>query len=541
MLKRILGLLGWLGVAVVFAAVAIRFLKPEWRQWYQGLALAGLACTLLYILSQWREIARSFSGRHARLGTLAAASVAVLLAILVVVNVLAKNHNKRWDLTAAKQFSLSEQTQKILQSIDKPLQVRVFAGRDDFERFRERLDEYQYHSKHVSVEYIDAERRPTLANQYQIAQLGTVVLEYGGQIERVTADTEQALTNGLIKVVQGRQNKVYFVQGHGERTPDDSDRGGYSTIAALLGSENFAQDKLVLAQQKEMPADATVLIVAGPKSDFLPAEIEMIKAYLGRGGKMLFLLDPPERADAPELTDVSALLKEWNIEIGNNVVINMLADYELKNDQAIDVSALATLPGSDGTFVLAAQYERHPITQGFRTVSAYRLVRSVTAAPDAPSGRVAQNLIQTTSTSWAETDLKRLMASGQVAREPGKGDKEGPISLAAAVSAPAADTPGTESDKKDDQPKPETRIAVFGDSDFATNGVLGFAGNRDVFLNTVNWLAQQENLIAIRPRDPEDRRVTLTARQQALVRLIAIFVIPGLILLAGVQTWWRRR
>lgn len=541
MLKRILGLLGWLGVAVVFAALAIRFLKPEWQPWYQGLALAGLACTLLYILSQWREVARSFSGRHARLGTLAAASVLVLLAILVAVNYLARNHNKRWDLTAAKQFSLSEQTQKILRSLDKPLQIRVFAEKDQFDRFRERLDEYQYHSKHVSVEYIDAERRPTLAAQYQVAQLGTVVLEYQGHIERVTSDTEQALTNGLIKIIQGKQNKAYFVQGHGERTPDDSDRGGYSTIASLLESENFAQGKLVLAQQKEIPADATVLIVAGPKSDFLPAEIDAIKRYLARGGKMFFLLDPRERPEAPELTNLIALLKEWSVEVGDNVVINMLADYDVKNDEAIDVSALATLPGSDGTFVLAAQYDRHPITQGFRTVSAYRLARSVSAITDGASGRPAQNLIETTSTSWAETDLKRLMTSGQVAREPGKGDKQGPISLAAAVSAPAADAPAAESEKKDDQPKPETRIAVFGDSDFATNAVLGFYGNRDMFLNAVSWLAQQENLIAIRPRDPEDRRVNMTARQQTLVRLITIFLIPGLILLAGVQTWWRRR
>ena len=131
MVKRILGLLGWLGVALVFAAVAIRFLKPEWQQYYNGLAIGGLVCTLLYILSQWREIGQSFAGRQARFGTLAAASVLVVLGILVAINYLSTRYNKRWDLTAARQFSLSDQTKKVLQDLKEPVKVRVFARSDD--------------------------------------------------------------------------------------------------------------------------------------------------------------------------------------------------------------------------------------------------------------------------------------------------------------------------------------------------------------------------------------------------------------------------
>jgi ABC-type uncharacterized transport system involved in gliding motility auxiliary subunit len=513
-------------------------LKPEW-QWFRTLAMAGLACTLLYILSQWRDVARSFSGRNARLGSLAAASVVVVLAILVAINYLAKRHNKRWDWTAAQQFSLSDQTKKVLHGLQRPMKIRVFAKPEEFNRFRERLDEYQYESKQLNVEYIDPERKPTVANQDKVTQMGTVVLEYDGRTERVTSDTEQALTNGLIKVIQGKQTKLYFIQGHGERSSDDSERTGYSSIAGLLASENFATDKLVLAQQRQIPADATVVVIAGPKEDFFPAEIEALKAYLAKGGKVLFLLDPRERADSPELTNLVALLKDWGIEVGDNVVINVPSDVQLKEGEAVDVGALASLPNSDGTFVLAAKYDQHPIIQGFRILSAYRLVRSVTAAPAGSNGRTAQNLVETTETSWAETDLKRLTSSGQVAREPAKGDKGGPISIAAAVAAPLAQA--TPPDPKAPQDAPETRIAVFGDSDFASNGLLGFQGNHNLFMNAVNWLAQQENLISIRPRDPQDRRVTLTARQQSLIRLLAIFVIPGVILAAGVQTWWRRR
>ena len=515
-------------MALVFAAVAIRFTRPELQPWYNGLALAGLACTLLYMLSQWREVARSFSGRQARLGSLAAASVAVVLGILIAINYLASRHNKRWDLTAAKQFSLADQTKKVLQGLQRPVHIRVFDKSDDFARFHERLDEYEYASKQVTVEYIDMERRPALANQFQVQTPGTVVLEYDGRTEKVSSDGEQELTNGLIKVVQGKQHKVYFVQGHGEKATDATEQTGYSTIAAALGSDNFTNDKLVLAQQKEVPEDASVLIVAGPKTDFFPAEIDMLKRYLAKGGKVFFLLDPPDRADAPALTNVIALLKDWAIDIGTNVVV--------------DVSGMGQLLGTDVSVPVAVKYEPHPITDRFNLLTAYPLARSVTAIAGGANGRTAQNLVDTSANSWAESNIKELTTTGRVARELDKGDKAGPVSLAAAVSAPAEGTPPpADPAKAADAPKPETRIAVFGDSDFVTNGYLGIPGNKDLFLNTVNWLAQQENLISIRPRDPESRGVSMTADRAQVIFWLTILIIPGLILAAGVQTWWRRR
>ncbi len=530
MLKRVLGLLGWLGVALVFAAVAIRFSRPEWQQYYVGLALAGLACTLLYILSQWREIGRSLSGRQARLGSIAAASVLLVLAILVAINYLAARYNKRWDLTAAKQFSLSDQTRKVLQGLQKPVHVRVFDRSEGFPRFHERLDEYQYASKQVSVEYIDLERRPALANQFQVQTPGTVVIEYEGRTEKVTTDGEQELTNGLIKVVQGKQHKVYFVQGHGEKSTDGSDRRGYSSIVSSLTSDNFLTDKLVLAQQKDVPNDASIVVVAGPKTDFFPAEIDALKRYLARGGKVFFLLDPPDRADAPALTNLAALLKDWDIEIGTNVVV--------------DVSGMGQLLGTDVSVPVAAKYEPHPITDQFNLLTAFPLARSVSAIAGGVNGHNAQNLVSTSANSWAESNIKELTTTGKVARELDKGDKAGPISLAAAVSAPAAEaTPPAAADpaKGPEPAKPESRIAVFGDSDFVSNGYLGIPGNRDLFLNTVNWLAQQENLISIRPREAGASTLTMTADAARRIFLLAVLIIPGLILAAGVQTWWRRR
>jgi len=533
MLKRVLGLLGWLGVALVFGAVAIRFTRPEWQQWYNGLALAGLACTLLYILSQWREVVRSFSGRQARLGSLAAGSVVVVLGILIAINYLSSRHNKRWDLTAAKQFSLSDQTKKVLQGLQKPVHIRVFDRSEGFARFRERLDEYQYQSKQLTVEYVDMERKPTLAGEAKITAPGTILIDYERSTERVTSDGEQELTNGLIKVIQGKTHKVYFVQGHGEHSPEGSDRAGYSTIAASLKNDNFETESIVLAQQKSVPADASVLIAAGPKTDFFPAEVDMLKPYLAKGGKLMLLLDPPDRSDSPPLANLITLAKDWGIDVGTNIVV--------------DVSGMGQLLGTDVSVPVAAKYDTHPITDRFTLLTAYPLARSVTSIEGGVGGHSAQNLVDTSKNSWAESDIKRLMTSGQVERELDKGDKAGPVSLAAAVSAAASDAPapaatsGDSPNKPADAPKPETRMVVFGDSDFVTNGYLGIPGNRDLFLNSVNWLAQQENLISIRPKDPEDRRVSLTADQAKLIFWLSILIIPGLILAAGVQTWWRRR
>jgi ABC-type uncharacterized transport system involved in gliding motility auxiliary subunit len=532
MVKRILGLLGWLGVVLVFAAVVAKYSPTgRWADYSNRLAIAGLVCTLLYILSQWREILQAFGGRQARLGTLASASVIVVLAILVAINYLGARRNKRWDLTAAKQFSLSDQTRKVLQDLKQPVHIRVFArAGEETERFRDRLDEYAQASKQVTIEYIDPERKPTVAQQYGITSLGTVLIEYAGRTEKVTSDGEQELTNALIKVIQGKQPKVYFTQGHGEKDTTSSDRSGFGSISAALTSDNMTVDKLVLAQQTAVPADADVVVIAGPKTDFLQPELDMLKTYLAHGGKVFVMLDPVIKADQPQLTGLEALLKEWGITAGRDVVL--------------DVSGMGRLIGTDESVPVAASYPPHPITQNFNLLTAYPLTRSMTPIQGGTNGRTAQPLVETSARSWAETDLKGL-ASGQPAKLDDN-DKKGPVTLAAAVSAPATEAAAAKPDAKtgsdtSTDKKPETRVAAFGDSDFATNAVLGVQGNRDLFLNTVNWLAQQENLISIRARDPEDRRITLTEGGQSLLRLVALLLVPGLIFIAGIQTWWRRR
>ena len=542
MLKRILSVIGWIGtllVAAAFLASAARWtgrdlLGPRGDPYVFWAAIAGLVCVLLYMAGQWREVARSFQHRQTRYGTMALTGIVAFMGILVLINMVAKGRNKRWDLTQGQIYSLSDQTLKILSSLDAPVTVRLFGRDPDFAQYRDRLDEYAHGSSRVTVQYIDADKQPALAKQYEVQTLGTTVFEYKGRVERVTASTEQDLTNGLIKVLAGKENHAYFTSGHGERDHASSEREGYSGIAAALQRDNFKVDKLVLAQQADVPADTTVVIVAGPSIDFFANEVDALRRYITKGGKVLFMVDPPGKPDSPPLTNLTALIREWGAQLGNDVVV--------------DVSGMGQLLGTDASVPVAASYPSHAITERFNYVTAYPMARSVVPVPDASSGPnkpVAQAFIETSARSWAETDIKDLLGSGKVAMDVSKGDRQGPISLGVAVTAPIEGAPGASANdaaKKDEaQPKPEVRLVVLGDSDFVANAAGNIPGNLDLFLNTVNWLAQQESLIAIRPRQPQDRRVTMNATQQRNVLWLSVFVLPGLIIGSGVYTWWRRR
>jgi ABC-type uncharacterized transport system involved in gliding motility auxiliary subunit len=527
MMNRILSLIGWLGTAMVFVAVAIRFGYPAKEQWAYYLAWGGLVCVLAYTLGQWREIAKLFERRQARYGTLMGVSILVVLGILVAINYIGSKQNKRWDLTANKQFSLSDQSRNVVAKLDSPMQVQVFAQEPQFPRYQERIKEYEYASSKISTEYIDPEKKPSVAKQNNIDRMPTIVFNYKGRSERVNAEGEQDLTNAIIKVVSGQQRKVYFTQGHGEKDTTSSEGAGYNIIATALGRENYSVDKLTIAQQGSVPDDASVVVVAGPKTDFFAPEMEALKKYLDKQGKLLLELDPPDKLDSPPLTNLIALAHDWGIQAGNNVVV--------------DVSGMGRMIGTDASVpVVAPPYPSHAIAQRLSLLTAFPLAREASPVSGGVNGHVAQTFLETGPRSWAETDLKSLMTTGAVSLDEAKGDKKGPVPLGSAVSAAAAPAappkPG-----EPDAPKPETRVAVIGDSDFAANGTLGVPGNRDLFMNTIGWLSQQDNLISIRPKDADDRRITLTATQESNIFWLSLLIIPGFVFGAGVMTWWKRR
>jgi ABC-type uncharacterized transport system involved in gliding motility auxiliary subunit len=525
MLKRAFDIVAWLGVALVLGSLAARVLQPD-ATYSRWLAWGGLFCILVYVLGQWREVAKAFAGRSTRLGSISIASVLVVLAILAAINYISSREHKRWDLTTSGQFTLSPQTVKVLASLDAPLKLTVFARETEFSTFRDRLDQYQYVSKRLSTEYVDPDKKPALARQLQIQAYGTVAVQYKDRVERVVGSTEQDLTNGIIKVVTGKERTVYFTQGHGEKDTAGAERGGYSGVVSQLARDNCKVEKLPLAQKPEVPADATAVVVAGPKTDLLPAEADALRAYLAKGGKLMLMLDPPDKVDAPVLTNLIALAHEWGIDVGTDIVV--------------DASGVGRLLGTDATVPVAVNYPSHPIAQDMDLLTAFPLARSVTPLPAGVNGHVAQAFVQTSANSWAEKDIAGVLAGGKVALDEAKGDKRGPITIGAAVSAaaPSAAPAGTPGEAA---PKLESRVVAFGDSDFASNAAIGISGNGNLFLNAVNWLTQQENLIAIRPKDADDTRLTMTANQQLRVVILALFVLPVVIFGSGVYAWWRRR
>jgi ABC-type uncharacterized transport system involved in gliding motility auxiliary subunit len=528
-MQRILGILSWVGVVLVFAALVVRFTKPEWDQYATWGAWAGLGLVVLYTLGQWRDIVAFFRRRNARYGTIAGVSVVVVLGILVAVNYLSNRRNKRWDLTENKQYSLSEQSMKLLASLQAPTKFMVFDQATSLERFRPRLESYAYGSRQVDVDYIDVDKDPIKTKEYKVDTYGTIVIEYMGRTERVTTDSEQDITNALIKVVNPTAKKVYFLSGHGEKDPGNSDRKvGYSTIADSLKRDNYEFATLALAQTNEIPMDATVIVIAGPRTDLLEQEVPLINTYLtSRSGKLLVLLDPPENVKAPApMPRLTGLLDEWGIKATESVVV--------------DVSGLTSNPTAP---VAAPPYPSHAITDNFGFITVFPLVRHL-QPETSPQKRSGQTFVQTAARSWAEMSLASLSDQKGISADPDKGDVTGPVSIGVATAVPATTpepAPASTEKPVDETPKPETRVAAIGDSDFISNAYLGVEGNRDLFMNTVNWLAQQESLIAIRPRDPADRRMTLTENKTTAILLLSIFVIPAVVLGAGVYSWWRRR
>jgi ABC-type uncharacterized transport system involved in gliding motility auxiliary subunit len=461
-----------------------------------------------------------------------------VLAILVGLNWLVARRDKRWDLTAASSFTLSDQTVKVIGALSQPIRVLVFDTAGGFQRFRDALGMYTNASRNIHVEYVDMDREPARAREYEITAPGTVVMEYQGRREKVMSDREQDLTNTLIKLTTGRQVKAYFVQGHGERDTAGNDRTGYASVVDVLKRDNYTVDKVVLAQSPTgVPSDASVLVIAGPSADYLQPEVDAIRSYLRKGGKALFLLDPPVGSSARPVPALEGLLKEWGITLGHDVVI--------------DISGMGQLLGTDASVPVVASYMNHPVTDNFNLLTAFPLTQSVKGVAGVELGTAnTQNVIQTSDRSWSESDVKSLSAGGKVSLDEKAGDQRGPITIALSLSmdapdaTPAAAAPSdgeTKTPPGEAPKKPQMRILVAGDSDFASNAAAGIQGNADLFVNMVNWLTQQEDLIAIRPRDAGDRRITMTADQQRNLLWLSLLIIPGMILGSGVYAWSKRR
>ncbi len=466
-----------------------------------SLLIAGGVLTLAAIIFNFRAIRESSRRRSTRLGANTTVMIVAVVAIIGFANFLGYRHHKRIDVTTEKLYSLSDQTRKIVSDLKKDVKVLLF-DKDDQQRLGDQMKEYRNLSSHFSFERIDPQKNLEAAKQYKVSKIGEVVIACGDRNERPKDTTEQSIINAIFKVTRDSLKKICFVEGHGEKKLSSTDEGdGYGVVDKMLKNENYETKSINLVASNEVPSDCDVLVLAGPKQSLFPQEASAIGKHLEKGGKAMLLIDPDTD---PKLEDV---LPSWGIQLGNNTVV--------------DASGVGRFFGLGFGAPLARSYGSHPITKDFEgTMTFFPLSRSVETTPG--SGASTTDLMKTSEESWAGTEIN----SDKVAFDDGK-DKRGPITLGVAASK-------SEGDK-------EARLVVIGDSDFAANQFVGVQRNGYLFMNSINWLAQDEDLISIRPKNPADRRVSMTEADQNQLFWITLVFMPLATIGSGVYIWWRRR
>jgi ABC-type uncharacterized transport system involved in gliding motility auxiliary subunit len=516
--------LNYVALALILAALAAWAVWPYKKAVILTLGLLGLAVLAFYIALNFSSLRRGFRRRSFIYSGNMLLVIVLVLAILTLANYFLSKHDYRIDFTAAKVHSLSDQSVTVLKNLKTDVTLKCFFRETNYSRaaMENLLKIYAYHSPRIKYEFIDPDRNPALVKRYGITQDGTTVFEAGDKESRITGATEEDVTNALIKVTRASKKALYFLEGHGEAALDDTDENGYSDVKAELEKLGYEVKKQTLALANTFPKDCALLVVAGPQKDLLPEELDTLKKYIQDGGRVLFMVDPET------VTGLTPFLAQYGFKLENDVVVD----------------TVSRLLGGDYFMPVVSEYEEHPITRKFSYATFFPFARSVEISDAHPEGETLTALAKTSPNSWAERELQEK----QVKFNKDK-DRQGPINLAAVAtlkvqpeSPPASETkPG---EKAAETPKPrekEARLAVVGDSDFVKNRYYGLSGNGNFFLNIVNWLTEESDLISIQPKTQTPRTLLLSPAQGRLIFFVSVVILPLLILVLGLGVWLRRR
>jgi ABC-type uncharacterized transport system involved in gliding motility auxiliary subunit len=526
-LKRILDFLAPAGFLLAIGTLAWTRTGRTLPGGLRPYLIGALALVLVHLVLRFEDLTRVLGRRQVKYGSNTFVLVVAVLGLLGAANYLASRHTKRFDLTKDQRYSLSDQTRKVLAGLQDDIKITYFQRSRDAARGQDRLKEYQALSSRLKTEFVDPVQSPARAQAYDVrGPWPILVVEKGDKRERVSNDGEQDITNALIKVTREGQKTVCLLEGEGERSGEESGERGFSGVKSALTKALYQTKNVFLMREKTVPGDCTVLLVGGPEKDLLPETTAAIKDFVKQGGKALVLVEAELKESYPHLV---ALLKDWNIEAGRDVVV--------------DVSGMGQLFGFSELAPLAIEYPWHAITKDFRLPTLYGGARSMKAGTATIEGVSAQDLVKTSDQSWSESDLT---LKGPIRFDEGK-DTKGPIALAAVATvkgptpAPTPTPSPAPSPAPEEKKAPEGRVVAIGDADFASNALLGFQGNQDFFLNTVAWLAEDADLISIRPREPENQALFLSRQAQQNVAWVALVLLPLAFVIGGVVSWWRRR
>lgn len=450
--------------------------------------------------------------RQTKYAAYATVYILVAIAIVTVANVLADRYNKTYDATSNKRYSLSDQTAKIVKGLKQDANITYFNQTKEFREGKDLLDQYANLSHKVHVKYVDPDKNPEVAREAGIRSLGTAVVQIGAKHEEAKSMTEEGVTGAFIRDLKSTVRTVCFAGGSGEKQIDNSDREGLSQFKDLMGKDNYQTQTVDLLQKAEVPSECTVLVLAGPTSNYEQPEVDAIKKYVEDGGRAFFMLDPPLKLGHPEIADNDALtnlLQSWGVS--------------MQKDLILDLNPIGQLTGLGPQVALVTHYASQPIVNEMKgTATGFPLARSMEIKNTDKTS--VEKLFDSSSSSFATSNLSSPEVN---VRDPK--NKKGPLTIAAA---------GTYKTGKENS---DGRFVVIGSSGWAANRFLGFNGNDDLALNAVNWLSSDEDLISIRPKPQDDRRITMTQGQLSLVRATSQFVLPLVVVIAGVGVWWKRR
>ncbi|MBV8811513.1 MAG: GldG family protein [Acidobacteriaceae bacterium] len=454
----------------------------------------------------------AISSRQARFGATATLYTIVVIAVLVLINWLANHYNKTVDTTSNKRFTLSQETKKVVKGLKEPATITYFDKASGFDQAKGILDRYKnLDPGKIRIQYIDFQKQPTLARSYGLRSPATAYVEIGPRREEANALTEEGITGAFLKDLKGVR-KVCFVSGDQEHPLEDSDSNGLSQYKKLLERDNYQQQAVTLIDKTSVPSDCNVLVVAGPQNNYTPNEVTAIKNYVENGGRAMFLMDPPldfGHEHIAENAGLTGLLQSWGVTLNKDLVL--------------EENPMGQLFGFGPEIPLVSNYGSQPIVNDLKGIfTGFPVARSM----DIKNGdkTTVEKLFSTSDHAIATTKLNTNEVNPA---DPS--NKKGPFILGAA---------GTYNTGK---PNNSGRFVVIGSSGFLDNAMIGFQANRDLALNAVNWLSSDEDLISIRPKQPEDRRLNVTQRQMNIFAYTDFIAIPLILIVGGVAIFLKRR
>jgi len=492
------------------AGIILYIIQREWNIYLQiSLALTVIGLAVFAVLDPDR-VRKALTGRQARYGSNAIIMAIAFVGILAVVNYLGYQNNQRWDLTEGQQNTLAPETVDTLESLPQEVQATAFfTTRANPTQAETLLEQYRFQSDgNFNYQFVDPEEDPIAAQNAGITRDRTIILRMGDRQETVTIISERELTAAMIRLISDEVQAVYFLTGHGEHNPTDSGEEAFSQVRSTLEDKSYMVEVLNLLTSNNIPEDARVIVIAGPVQPLALEEVDLLNGFLEAGGSLIVMQEPLPVTEFGESADPLAeyLTENWGINLGQDIVVDLT---------------------SQSPFVAwANEYASHPITE--------RLQGLVTAFPTARSVQVTRTITGTNQTelvftaqqAWAETDLESVEDQDQQITPDEGVDLVGRVPLG--IVAERTDTGG--------------RLVVFGDSDFASDANFDRYGNGDLMINSVDWSAEQEILINLTPKETV-QRVVVPPQQytMGLVLFGSVFLLPGMVLVAGIVVFFQRR